>query len=115
VILVADVSLTQLYSIFINIQASDLVYGKELGRGAFGIVYKGRWRFTDVAIKVIQGTPSPTDLRLGDATVFLFVFLLTIIVWQYIPRRNATHDVTPTPQKCGAIAWCVPFSTLRCN
>ncbi len=36
---------------------------KELGHGAFGVVSKGRWRFTDVAIKLIKGTPTPADMK----------------------------------------------------
>lgn len=58
-----------------GIQHADLTFGKELGRGAFGIVYKGRWRFTDVAIKVIQGTPSPEDMRTFQAETELMMNL----------------------------------------
>ena len=46
-----------------TINYNEIQLGKELGRGAFGIVYRGRWRFTDVAVKVCQGTPSPQDLK----------------------------------------------------
>lgn len=31
----------------------DLTLSKELGRGAFGVVYKGKWRLQDCAIKVV--------------------------------------------------------------
>eukprot|EP01118_Nematostelium_gracile_P018804 TRINITY_DN8497_c0_g1_i1.p1 TRINITY_DN8497_c0_g1~~TRINITY_DN8497_c0_g1_i1.p1 ORF type:complete len:462 (-),score=77.47 TRINITY_DN8497_c0_g1_i1:4-1389(-) len=34
-----------------DIQYSELHLEKELGRGAFGIVYRGKWRFQDVAVK----------------------------------------------------------------
>lgn len=34
-----------------NIDSGDIKLDKELGRGAFGIVYKGSWRGTPVAIK----------------------------------------------------------------
>lgn len=34
-----------------EIPIQDLVFEKEIGRGAFGVVYKGQWRDSNVAIK----------------------------------------------------------------
>ncbi|KAL6078325.1 Tyrosine-protein kinase Fer isoform b [Balamuthia mandrillaris] len=36
-----------------NIQFSELTFGEEIGRGGFGVVMKGKWRGTPVAIKQI--------------------------------------------------------------
>ncbi|KAL6068492.1 Tyrosine-protein kinase abl1 [Balamuthia mandrillaris] len=36
-----------------NIQFSELTFGEEIGRGGFGVVRKGKWRGTAVAIKQI--------------------------------------------------------------
>jgi len=36
-----------------EIDYNDLHLEKELGRGAFGIVYRGKWRFQDVAVKLL--------------------------------------------------------------
>ncbi|KAL6079419.1 Tyrosine-protein kinase abl1 [Balamuthia mandrillaris] len=36
-----------------NIEFSELTFGEEIGRGAFGLVRKGEWRGTSVAIKQI--------------------------------------------------------------
>lgn len=41
----------------------ELKFGKELGRGAFGVVYSGTYRDQTVAIKTIQGTPTPESLQ----------------------------------------------------
>lgn len=57
------------------IQASEISFGKELGRGAFGVVSKGRWRFTDVAVKVIQGNPSAQDMKAFQDEVALMMNL----------------------------------------
>jgi len=49
------------------IQYEDLrISGKELGRGGFGVVYKGSWRMTDVAVKELLLT------QLTDATLHEF-------------------------------------------
>jgi serine/threonine protein kinase len=37
-----------------EIDAAELQLGRELGRGAFGVVFKARWRQQDVAVKQIQ-------------------------------------------------------------
>lgn len=34
-----------------KIDYKEIKFSKELGKGAFGIVFKGQWRHTDVAIK----------------------------------------------------------------
>ena len=50
-----------------EIDFEEMELGKELGRGAFGVVYKGKWRLQDVAIKevpperVTQMTPKDFD------------------------------------------------------
>ncbi len=36
-----------------EIDYSDVHLEKELGRGAFGVVYRGKWRFQDVAVKLL--------------------------------------------------------------
>jgi len=56
----ASMSNDPLGSVPIDLNASyvikfqDLEMGRELGRGAFGIVYRGTWQHTDVAIKQLQ-------------------------------------------------------------
>jgi hypothetical protein len=37
-----------------NIAHDEVLMGKELGRGAFGAVFKGLWRDIPVAVKVFQ-------------------------------------------------------------
>ena len=34
-----------------QIDSKDLIIKEEIGRGSFGVVFKGRWRNIDVAIK----------------------------------------------------------------
>lgn len=43
-----------------DIKFSELVLGPELGRGAFGVVYRGKWRLQDVAVKQILSAGNPT-------------------------------------------------------
>jgi len=45
------------------IQYGELQFGKELGRGAFGVVYAGTYRGQPVAIKTIQGAPTQESLK----------------------------------------------------
>eukprot|EP01126_Amoeba_proteus_P049343 TRINITY_DN5768_c0_g1_i5.p1 TRINITY_DN5768_c0_g1~~TRINITY_DN5768_c0_g1_i5.p1 ORF type:complete len:417 (+),score=83.84 TRINITY_DN5768_c0_g1_i5:216-1466(+) len=40
--------------ITMQVKSSELVYGEEMGKGCFGVVYKGRWRCLPVAIKKIR-------------------------------------------------------------
>lgn len=44
---------SQLQSVDWKIPFDDITMAKELGRGAFGVVYKGKWRLQDCAVKVI--------------------------------------------------------------
>jgi len=37
-----------------EIEFSDLTFGDEIGRGAYGVVFKGKWRGGNVALKIIQ-------------------------------------------------------------
>ncbi len=48
---------------FKPIEYTELKYDKELGRGGFGIVYQGTWRFQDIAIKELAAN------KLSDETV----------------------------------------------
>ena len=66
-----------------NIQFADLQLGPELGRGAFGIVYKGRWRLTDVAIKVSQGKLSGEDMATFQKE--------TLLMMNLRPHRNVVQ------------------------
>ncbi|MES2217099.1 MAG: protein kinase [Pseudomonadota bacterium] len=54
VAITADVNWSHSYQIPFN----DLTIGKELGRGGFGIVYQGTWRYNPVAIKQLLSKPS---------------------------------------------------------
>jgi len=47
------------------IPSKELKFGAELGRGAYGIVYKGEWRREDVAIKKLIMTEL-TDKQLDE-------------------------------------------------
>lgn len=44
---------------------NELVFGEEVGRGSFGIVFHGRWRGTDVAIKQMK-SEAMTERELQD-------------------------------------------------
>ncbi len=47
-------------SVSFEIPYNELQYGNKLGAGGFGIVYKGTWRFQNVAIKeLLDEKPSP--------------------------------------------------------
>lgn len=46
-----------------EIEWKDLTIEKELGRGAFGIVYKGKWKKMDVAIKKVIEVLSPEQMQ----------------------------------------------------
>jgi len=37
-----------------NVSVNELVFEEELGRGSFGVVYKGKWRYVPVAIKHVK-------------------------------------------------------------
>jgi PAS domain S-box-containing protein len=37
-----------------NVSMRELIYEEELGRGSFGVVYKGKWRYVTVAIKNLK-------------------------------------------------------------
>ena len=48
-----------------EINFSDLEFGDQLGEGAFGVVYRGRWksRHMDVAIKRVPGKINKTEVE----------------------------------------------------
>jgi len=37
-----------------NVSMKEIIYEEELGRGSFGVVYKGKWRYVPVAIKMVK-------------------------------------------------------------
>lgn len=43
------------FSVALTIQYSEIKFGKEIGSGSFGVVYRGEWRKTPVAIKELRG------------------------------------------------------------
>ncbi len=45
------------------INYADIKFGKELGRGAFGVVAAGTHRGQPVAIKTVQGQPTPAAIK----------------------------------------------------
>jgi serine/threonine protein kinase len=51
-----------------EIDNRDLVFGKMLGSGTFGDVYKGKWLGSDVAIKVLRVTRALDDTQVPPPT-----------------------------------------------
>ena len=64
-----------------NIPFDELTMLKELGRGQFGIVYKGKWRLQDCAIKVL-----PKD-RMGEKELTEFRSEI-VLMGSLRPHRN---------------------------
>lgn len=55
-----------------TINMADLKFDYELGRGAYGVVYRGKWRNQDVAIKKVLGLEiSPQQLEIFTQEVNL--------------------------------------------
>ena len=48
-----------------EISFTDLVFGDQVGEGAFGVVYKGHWKSRDinVAIKRVPGRINKEEVR----------------------------------------------------
>lgn len=44
-----------------HIAREELTFDQELGRGGFGIVFRGKWRYNDVAIKQLQSSQLSND------------------------------------------------------
>lgn len=55
-----------------QINYNEIEFGKELGRGAFGIVFRAKWRLIDVAVKKLltnQLTEKQINEFLSEASV----------------------------------------------
>ena len=59
-----------------RISFSDLEFGDELGKGAFGSVYKGYWKSKSMTV-AIKRVPGKINRQEVSAVVLLFNFYLT--------------------------------------
>lgn len=91
--------------IYCEIRWEDLQLGEEVGKGSYGVVYRGLWNGSDVAIKVFFGSDYDEDIlldhrkeidimkRLRHPNVLLFMGACysherLAIVTEYLPRGS---------------------------
>ena len=76
-----------------EIDNRDLVFGKMLGSGTFGDVYKGKWLGSDVAIKVLRVTRALDDTQVPR-----------------LPRNPGTERVLRKFSLVGVAGWCKNYT-----
>ncbi len=124
---IADTKLpapSDIITVSLNINYNEIKLGAEIGRGSYGIVYHGTWRYNTVAVKQLLAAPTGdllqdfkkeihthADLR-SEHIVQLYGACLGpyCMVMQYMPKGSLFHYLKTS--KATTMDWAIGYKII---